>query len=50
MQLVMSNYYDLGLYFGWFEIPLNFIGLPELYGPNCENLIISVIVFVLVLL
>jgi hypothetical protein len=24
------NHYDLGLYVGWFEIPRDFIGLPEL--------------------
>jgi hypothetical protein len=23
------NYYDFGLYVGWFEIPRDFIGLPE---------------------
>jgi hypothetical protein len=46
----MLNHYDLGLYVGWFEIPRNFIGLPELYGLKCENLITLVIVFVLVLL
>jgi hypothetical protein len=41
----MLNHYDLGLYVGWFEIPRDFIGLPELYGLKCKNLIISVIVF-----
>jgi hypothetical protein len=46
----MLNHYDLSLYIGWFEIPHDFIGLPELYGLKCENLITSVIVFVLVLL
>jgi hypothetical protein len=46
----MLNHYDLGLYIGWFKTPRDFIGLPELYGLMCENLIISVIVFVLVLL
>jgi hypothetical protein len=46
----MLNHYDLGLYDGWFEIPRDFIGLPELYGLKCENLITSVIVFILVLL
>jgi hypothetical protein len=46
----MLNHYDLGLYVGWFEIPHDFIGLPELYGLKCENLITSVIVFILVLL
>jgi hypothetical protein len=46
----MLNHYDLGWYVGWFEIPRAFIGLPELYGLKCENLITSVIVFVLVLL
>jgi hypothetical protein len=40
----------LGLYVGWFEIPRDFVGLPELYGLKCENLITSMIVFVLVLL
>jgi hypothetical protein len=50
MWLVMLNHYDLGLYVGWFEIPHDFIGLPKLYGLKCENLITSVIVFVLVLL
>jgi hypothetical protein len=38
------------LYVGWFEIPRDFIGLPELYGLKCENLITSVIVFIFVLL
>jgi hypothetical protein len=46
----MLNHYDLGLYVGWFEIPRDFIGLPELYGLKCKNLITSVIVFILVLL
>jgi hypothetical protein len=46
----MLNHYDLGLYIGWFEFPRDVIGLPELYRLKCENLIISVIVFVLVLL
>jgi hypothetical protein len=32
MWLVMLNHYDLGLYVGWFEIPRDFVGLPELYG------------------
>jgi hypothetical protein len=41
----MLNYYDLGLYVGWFEIPHDFVGLSELYGLKCENLITSVIVF-----
>jgi hypothetical protein len=50
MCLVMLNHYDLGLYVGWFEIPRDFIGLPELYGLKCEKLITLVIVFVLVLL
>jgi hypothetical protein len=26
----MLDHYDLGLYVGWFEIPRDFIGLPEL--------------------
>jgi hypothetical protein len=43
----MLNHYDLGWYVGWFEIPRDFIGLPELYGLKCENLITPVIVFVL---
>jgi hypothetical protein len=46
----MLNHYDLGLYVGWFKIHHDFIGLPELYGLKYENLIISVIIFVLVLL
>jgi hypothetical protein len=46
----MLNHYDLSWYVGWFEISRAFIGLPELYGLKCENLITSVIVFVLVLL
>jgi hypothetical protein len=50
MWLVMLNHYDLGLYVGWFEMPRDFIGLPELYGLKCENLITSVIIFVLVFL
>jgi hypothetical protein len=50
MWLVMLNYYDLGLYVGWFEIPHYFIGLPELYGLKCGNLITPVIIFVLALL
>jgi hypothetical protein len=45
----MLDHYDSYLYVGWFEIPLDFIVLPELYGLKCENLITSVIVFVLVL-
>jgi hypothetical protein len=43
----MLNHYDLGLYVGWFD---DFIGLPELFGLKCENLITLVIIFVLVLL
>jgi hypothetical protein len=50
MCLVMLNHYDLGLYVSWFEIPRDFIGLPELYGFKNDNSITSVIVFVLVLL
>jgi hypothetical protein len=50
MWLVMLNHYDLGLYAGWFEIPRDFFGLPELYGFKYDNLITSMIVFVLVLL
>jgi hypothetical protein len=50
MWLVMLNRYDLGLYVSWFEIPRYFIGLLELYRFKCENLITSVIVFILVLL
>jgi hypothetical protein len=45
----MLNHYDLGLYVGWFEIPRDFIELPELYELKCENSITSVIVFVLLL-
>jgi hypothetical protein len=30
---------------GWFEIPRDFVGLPELYGLKCGNLITPVIVF-----
>jgi hypothetical protein len=43
----MLNHYDLSLYVGWFEIPRDFIGLPELYGLKCENLITSVIILYL---
>jgi hypothetical protein len=50
MWLVMLNHYNLGLYVGWFEIPHDFIGLPQLYGLKCQNLITSVIVFILLLL
>jgi hypothetical protein len=46
----MLNHYDLDLYVSWFEISLDFVGLPELYGLKWENLITPVIVFVLVLL
>ena len=46
----MLNHYDLGLSVGWFEIPRDFVGLPELYGLKYDKLITSVIVFVLVLL
>jgi hypothetical protein len=46
----MLNHYNLGLYVGWFEIPRDFIGLPELYVLKYENLITPMIVFVLVLL
>jgi hypothetical protein len=46
----MLNHYDLGLYVGWFEISRDFIGLSELYELKYENLITSVIVFLLVLL
>jgi hypothetical protein len=45
----MLNHYDLGLYVGWFEIPYDFVGLLELYGFNYDNLITSVIVFVVLL-
>jgi hypothetical protein len=41
----MLNHYDLGLYVGWFEIPRDFVGLPELYGLKYDKLITSVIVF-----
>jgi hypothetical protein len=50
MCLVILNHYDLGLYVSWFESPHDFIGLPELYGLKCENLITLVMVFILVLL
>jgi hypothetical protein len=50
MWLVMLNHYDLGLYVDWVEICRDFIGLTELHGLKCENLITSVIVFILVLL
>ena len=46
----MLNHYDLGLYVGWFEIPRDFDGLPELYRLKYDKLITSAIVFVLVLL
>jgi hypothetical protein len=46
----MLNHYDLGLYIGWFQIPRDFIGLPELFRFKYDNLITSVIDFVLVLL
>jgi hypothetical protein len=50
MWLVTLNYYDLDWYVGWFEIPRDFVGLSELYGLKYENLITSVINFVLMLL
>jgi hypothetical protein len=50
MWFVMLNHYNLGLYVGWFEISHDFIGLPELFWVKCENLITSVVVFLLVLL
>jgi hypothetical protein len=50
MWLVILNHYDLELYVGWFEIPRDFVGLTELYGLKCGNLITPVIIFVLVLL
>jgi hypothetical protein len=43
----MLNHYDLGLYVGWFEIPRDFVGLPELYGLKYDKLIASVIVLYL---
>jgi hypothetical protein len=46
-NIVMLNHYDLGLYVGWFEIPRDFIILPELYGLKCENLITLMIVLYL---
>jgi hypothetical protein len=46
----MLNHYDLGLYAGWFEIPRDFIGLPELYELKYGNLIASTIVFILLFL
>jgi hypothetical protein len=42
--------YDLDLYVGWFKIPRDFVGLPELYGFKYDNLITSMIVFAHVLL
>jgi hypothetical protein len=42
--------YDPGLHVGLFEIPHDFIRLPELYRLKYDNSITSVIVFVLVLL
>jgi hypothetical protein len=45
MWLVMLNHYDLSLYVGRFEIPHDFVGLPELYGLKCGNLITLVIVY-----
>jgi hypothetical protein len=46
----MLDHYDLGLYVGWFEIPRDFIGLPELYELKYGNLIAPAIVFVLLFL
>jgi hypothetical protein len=46
----MLNHYDVGLYVGWLGIPRDFVGLPELYGLKCGNLITPMIVFVLELL
>jgi hypothetical protein len=46
----MLNHYDLDLYVGWFEIPRDFIVLPDLFGFKYDNLITSLIGFVLVLL
>jgi hypothetical protein len=46
----MLDHYDLGLYVGWFEIPHDFIGLPELWEFKYGNLIAPVIVFVLLFL
>jgi hypothetical protein len=46
----MLNHYDLSLYVSWFEISRDFVGLPEFHGFKYDNLITSVIVFVLMLL
>jgi hypothetical protein len=50
MWYVMLNHVRSWLIVGWFEILHDFVGLPELYGLKYDNLITSVIVFVLVLL
>ena len=42
--------HDLGLYVGWFEIPHDFTGLPELQELKYGNLIALAIVFVLMFL
>jgi hypothetical protein len=47
---MMLDHYDLGLYVGWFEIPRDFIGLPELWELKYRNLIAPAIIFVLLFL
>jgi hypothetical protein len=47
---IMLDHYDLGLYIDWFEIPRDFIRLPELWELKYGNLIAPVIVFVLLFL
>jgi hypothetical protein len=42
--------YDFGLCVCLFEIPHDFVGLPELYGLKYNDLITSLIVFILLLL
>jgi hypothetical protein len=46
----MLNHVRSWLIVGWLEIRRDFIKLPELYGLKCDDLITSVIIFVLVLL
>jgi hypothetical protein len=47
---VVLNHVQSWLVVSWLEILRDFIGLPELYGLKCGNLITSMIVFILVLL
>jgi hypothetical protein len=42
---VVLNHVRSWLVVSWFEILRDFIGLPELYGLKCGNLITPVIVF-----